>query len=116
MSSKVYPPWFATLIVGAYLRSLHRNIPVYGCPGHGTESSYSFYIRLVLIKLVLSGKYFLKLIKCQQTEQLSKNIPGREEYVKKLNGYNNLVIMLFAVFRIKRKTLLAGKRSEYSLP
>jgi hypothetical protein len=40
----------------------------------------------------------LKLSKRQQTEQLSKHIPGREEYVKKLNGYNHLVIMLFAVF------------------
>jgi len=40
----------------------------------------------------------LKLITRQTVEQLSKNIPGSEEYVKKLDGYTHLVIMLFAVF------------------
>jgi hypothetical protein len=40
----------------------------------------------------------LKLLTRQTIEQLSKNIPGSEEYVKKLDGYTHLVIMLFAVF------------------
>jgi hypothetical protein len=40
----------------------------------------------------------LKLINRQIVEQLSKNIPGSEDYVKKLDGYTHLVIMLFAVF------------------
>ena len=41
----------------------------------------------------------LKLITRQTIEQISKNIPGSEEYVKKLDGYTHLVIMLFAVFK-----------------
>jgi IS4 transposase len=40
----------------------------------------------------------LKLITRQTIEQLSKNTPGSEEYIKKLDGYQHLVIMLFAVF------------------
>ena len=40
----------------------------------------------------------LKLITRQTVEQLSKHIPGSEAYVKKLDGYTHLVIMLFAVF------------------
>lgn len=40
----------------------------------------------------------LKLITRQTVEQLSKNTPGSEAYVKKLDGYKHLVIMLFAVF------------------
>jgi hypothetical protein len=40
----------------------------------------------------------LKLITRQTIEQLSKSIPGSEEYVKKLDGHTHLVIMLFAVF------------------
>jgi hypothetical protein len=40
----------------------------------------------------------LKLITRQTIEQLSKNIPGSGEYVKKLDGYTHPVIMLFAVF------------------
>ena len=40
----------------------------------------------------------LKLITRQTVEQLSKNTPGSEAYIKKLDGYTRLVIMLFAVF------------------
>jgi hypothetical protein len=40
----------------------------------------------------------LKLITRQTVEQLSKNTPGSEDYIKKLDGYTHLVIMLFAVF------------------
>ena len=40
----------------------------------------------------------LKLITRQTVEQLSKNTPGSEAYIKKLDGYQHLVIMLFAVF------------------
>ena len=40
----------------------------------------------------------LKLITRQTVEQLSHSILGSEEYVKKLDGYKHLVIMLFAVF------------------
>jgi IS4 transposase len=42
--------------------------------------------------------WLLKLITRQSVEQLSKSIPGSEDYVKKLDGYKHLVIMLFAVF------------------
>jgi hypothetical protein len=37
----------------------------------------------------------LKLITRGTIEQLSKNIPGSEDYVKKLDGYTHLVIMLY---------------------
>ena len=40
----------------------------------------------------------LKLITRQTVEQLSKNTSGSEAYIKKLDGYTHLVIMLFAVF------------------
>jgi hypothetical protein len=40
----------------------------------------------------------LKLLTRQSIEQLSHNIQGSEDYVKKLDGYKHLVIMLFAVF------------------
>jgi hypothetical protein len=40
----------------------------------------------------------LKLVTRQTIERLSHSIAGSEEYVKKLDGYTHLVIMLFAVF------------------
>jgi hypothetical protein len=40
----------------------------------------------------------LKLLTRQAVEQLSQNTPGSEAYIKKLDGYTHLVIMLFAVF------------------
>jgi hypothetical protein len=40
----------------------------------------------------------LKLITRQTIEQLSKHTPNSEKYIKKLDGYTHLVIMLFAVF------------------
>jgi IS4 transposase len=40
----------------------------------------------------------LKLLTRQTIEQLSHSIKGSEDYVKKLDGYKHLVIMLFAVF------------------
>ena len=40
----------------------------------------------------------LKLITRQTIEQLSKHTLRSEKYIKKLDGYTHLVIMLFAVF------------------
>ena len=41
----------------------------------------------------------LKLIDRAKVEQISKDTPGSEVYVKKLDGYTNLVTMLFGVLR-----------------